>query len=139
MDIDKRFNDYITYHTKTFGSNLFKCEIYLDFNNITPHIKRDIYYNTTIFNLKRYELYWIDFFTERGQKFFHISEMNIKTVNDKRNMNYKFYIKQPMEMIELNLNVIILKTPHLINSLHGSINHPSIKKYSIIPFKYKKI
>ena len=49
-------------------------------------------------------------------------------------MNYAYFFKQPMEMIELKLKMLISKNPHLINSLDGSINHPLIRKYSDIPF-----
>ena len=38
-----------------------------------------------------------------------------------------------MEMIELELNIIVSKNPHLINSLGRSNNHPLIRKYFIVP------
>ena len=38
-----------------------------------------------------------------------------------------------MEMIELKMNLIISKNPHLINSLDRSIDPPLIRKYSNIP------
>ena len=59
--------------------------------------------------------------------------MNIKTIGHKRFMRYEYYVKQPTQMIDLKLNLIIAKNPHLINSLGRSINHPLITKYSIIP------
>ena len=49
-------------------------------------------------------------------------------------MTFDFYIKQPMLMIELNLNKMIDIDPHLISALDRSVNHPLIGKYSIIPF-----
>ena len=48
-------------------------------------------------------------------------------------MNYKNYIKQPMKMFELKLNMMFFKRPHLKNSLDRSIN-PLIRKYRNTPF-----
>ena len=39
-------------------------------------------------------------------------------------MTYEFYIKRPLEMVELKLNMTIDKTPRLINSLGRTVNHP---------------
>ena len=49
-------------------------------------------------------------------------------------MNQKFYIKQPREMIELKMNMIISENPNLINSLDKSCNRSLIRKNSKIPF-----
>ena len=49
-------------------------------------------------------------------------------------MSYVFYFKQPLEMLELKLNMLLDETPQLINSLDGSVNHPFIREYSIKPF-----
>ena len=59
--------------------------------------------------------------------------MNIKTISNKRYKDYEFYIKQPMQMVESELNMIISENPHLINSLDRSINHTLTRKYSNIP------
>ena len=50
--------------------------------------------------------------------------MNIKTVIHRKYMNYENYIKLPMQMVQLNLNMVIFKTPNLINSLDRNIIHP---------------
>ena len=60
--------------------------------------------------------------------------MNITTISKKRYMNYEHYIKQLMQMVELNLSMMISKNPRLIKALDRSINHPLIRKYSNIPF-----
>ena len=52
----------------------------------------------------------------------------------KMNMTYEHYIKQPMQAVELKLNMIVAKNPHLINSLYRYIKHPLIRKISHIPF-----
>ena len=58
--------------------------------------------------------------------------MNITTVNDKMYMTYDYYIKHPMPAVELKLDMIISKNPHLIKSLNRSPIHPLIRKYSHI-------
>ena len=45
-------------------------------------------------------------------------------------MAKEFYIKQRMQTIELNLNMIIDINPHLIN-----VNHRLVRNYSNVPFK----
>ena len=51
------------------------------------------------------------------------------------NMTYEQYIKQPMQSVEIRLNIIITKNPNLISSLNRYNNHPVGRKYSHIPFK----
>ena len=63
--------------------------------------------------------------------------MNIKTISDKRYSNYEYYIKQPTEMVELILNLIIAQKPHLIHSLERSFNHPLIRKCCNVPFNFQ--
>ena len=60
--------------------------------------------------------------------------MNITTSSHEIYMTYECYNKQPMQMVQLNLNMIISKGPHLIKALDRSNNHPLIRKYSNIPF-----
>ena len=43
--------------------------------------------------------------------------MKIKTISIMSYMNYKYYLDQPMQMIERRLNTIIAKNPELINVL----------------------
>ena len=56
--------------------------------------------------------------------------MNIETIIGKRNLTYEHYIKQPMQMVELRLNMITAKNQQLIKSLDRIVNHPLIKKHS---------
>ena len=56
--------------------------------------------------------------------------MNILTVNDKKYKTYDNYIKHPMQAIELKLNMINAKNPHLLNSLNRYHIHPLIRKCS---------
>ena len=59
--------------------------------------------------------------------------MNITTFS-KRYMNYEYYSKRPMQMVEMTSKMIISKNSHFINAPDRSIIHPLIKKYSTIPF-----
>ena len=49
-------------------------------------------------------------------------------------MTYEVYIKKPMQMVQLNLNMISSESAHLINASNRSFTHPSNKKFSNIPF-----
>ena len=60
--------------------------------------------------------------------------MNIMTISKESYMTNDFYSTQPMEMAQLNLNMIIDKNPNFMNALHRSVNHPSIQKFSNTPF-----
>ena len=82
--------------------------------------------------MKRYLLYWIDYFISRGYKFCEINKMIIQTISHRRNMTYKYYLNQPMSMCERKINMIIARNPELINSLDRNKNHPLIGKYSYI-------
>ena len=53
-------------------------------------------------------------------------------------MTFENYIKQPMQMVQLKLKMIIAENPNLINSLDRSINHLLIGKNSNIPFQQYK-
>ena len=112
---------------------LIRCDFILIFNHDFLKlilIETDFYHKTSLINLKRYLLYEIDKFIENGHIFSHIDELNITTINDKTFMAYHFYIALPMPAVELKLNMIISKNPHLIKSLNRSHIHPLIRKYS---------
>ena len=47
-------------------------------------------------------------------------------------MSYKYYINQPMSMIERRINFIIARNPQIINALDRTKNHPLFRKYSHI-------
>ena len=46
-------------------------------------------------------------------------------------MTFDNYIKHPMHAIELKLNTIIARNPHLINSLNSSLIHQKFKNSHI--------
>ena len=47
-------------------------------------------------------------------------------------MTYDFYNKQPTQMIEFKMNVIIKNILHLIKALDRNISHSLIRNYSNI-------
>ena len=133
--IDKISNEYIFNHNEKYSIFLIKCDFELFFNNdFSKSIlhETDFYHKTTFMNLKRFLLYHIDNFIDKGYIFSHIDEMNITTIKDKMYMTYNHYITRPMPAVELKLNMIVSKNPHLIKSLNRSQIHPSIRKYSYI-------
>ena len=82
--------------------------------------------------MKKYLIYYIDNFIDKGHEFSHFDEMNIRTVNDKMYMTYDDYIKHPMPAVELKLNMILSKNHNLKKSLNRSHIHPLIREYSHI-------
>ena len=58
--------------------------------------------------------------------------MNISSNNGKKFMTYNYYITCPMPAVELKMNMILSKNPHLIKSLRRYHSHPLIQKYSCI-------
>ena len=68
-----------------------------------------------------------------GEKVSHFSEMSNKTVSSIRYMTYELYIKRPMQMVDLKLNMIVDEHPQLINALNRSVNYPLFREISHIP------
>ena len=134
FDTDKISNDYVTDHNKKYNLFLAKCDFKLIFINdlSKPILIETNFYHTTVFNLRRYLLNKIDNFIEKRYKISHIDELNITTVNDKMFMTYNYYITCPMPAVELKLNMILSKNPHLIKSLNRSHIHPLFQKNTYI-------
>ena len=59
-----------------------------------------------------------------------MSEMFNTTISNKRYKSSEFQIKQPLQMVELKLHIIIDGNPHLINALDRSVNHSLFQKFS---------
>ena len=84
-----------------------------------------------ITKLKSFLLYWIDCFESRGYKNYNINQMSIKSVSDRCNMTYKYYMNQPMQSVERRINMIIAENPQLINIFNRNENHPLLKNFLI--------
>ena len=78
--------------------------------------------------MRRYLLDKIDNFIEKGYIISQIDEVDISTINDKMFLTYKYYVTRPMPAVELKLNMITSKNPHLIKSFNRSHIHPLIQK-----------
>ena len=73
-------------------------ELFFD-KEFSPHIQSESENNLAEFHLKRFLLFRIEYFFERGFKFSHISEKGTKTVSNKRYMAYEFCLKRPNSML----------------------------------------
>ena len=89
--------------------------------------------------MKKFLPFWIKYFILGGYKFLQINDLTIKTFNERRYLNFKYYIRNLMQIAELNLIRIISENPHLVNSLDNNINHPLITQFSKIPLKNQKL
>ena len=135
FDVDDKYNDFVNIHNKKYYFYFVKCNFNLVFDsNFYRCIESILYNNTMICYWKEFLINAIQHFIKKGNKFSHISNMNIITINNKMNMTYEHYITLPMQAVELKLNMIIAKNPNLINSLNRFYNHLLIRKYSHIPF-----
>ena len=125
-NFDKIFNNYITNHNKKFDFYYINCEFQMETNNRLVNIEIIFHHNTDYINLKSY-LY---FYTESHRiKNFKINQMIINTISCLCNMTYKYYLLNPMPMLERRMNFIIARNPQLINTLDRNKNHPLIRKY----------
>ena len=130
-EFDKIFNNSIISHNKKFDFYYINCEFEIETNNYLANIEINFHHNTDYINLKNY----LFFYTEsRGIKFFNINQMIINTISCLSNMTYKYYLNNPMIMLERRINFIISKNPQLINALNRNKNHPLIRKYNHVPF-----
>ena len=77
---------------------------------------------------------WIDLFSEKGQRFYHVYEMCNTTISNKIYTALEFYSKEPLQMVDLKMNMIIDDKPHFKNANERSVKHASIRKYSYAPF-----
>ena len=74
------------------------------------------------------------FMYQKDINFCNINQMIINTISDRCNVTCEHYINQPMQSVELGLDMIIARNPQLIDLLDQNKNHPLIRKYSHIPF-----
>ena len=130
-EFDKIFNDYIFSHNKKFDLHYINCEFEIETNNDLINIEINFHHNTENINIKNY----LFFYTQsREIKNFNISQMVINTTSCLCNMKHKYYLTDPMSMLERRINFVISKNPQLINAHNTNKNHPLIRKYNHIPF-----
>ena len=56
-----------------------------------------------------FSLQCIEYFSRRGHKLSHIHEMIITTTSDEKYVTYDCCNKQPIQMVEMNLNKMKLR------------------------------
>ena len=49
-------------------------------------------------------------------------------------MTYEFFIERPKQTIELNLKMVVVNNPNLMNSLDRIVGHTLVRKYSLSLF-----
>ena len=59
-------------------------------------------------------LYCIDCFKSRGYNNYNINQMSIKSLSDRCNMTYRYYMNQPMQSVERRIIMNIAKNPQFI-------------------------
>ena len=84
--------------------------------------------------MKNYLIYHICQLNSDGFTFSHTRKMKIETICNISYMNYKNYLKLPMQIVERTLILKIAEIPKLINSLKTGSDHPSTRKLIHIPF-----
>ena len=137
-EIDKILIDYISRHNKKFCFYLISCKLIIKSDDdFTENIETYYYYQyTDIKNIIRDSKYIIYNVIPKAisylYSFCNIKDMNLYTINERCNMTYEYYIKQPMPMVERWISFNIAKNPTLINSLNRNKKHPLIGNYSHI-------
>ena len=131
-ELDKILDDHITTHNKKFNFDLISCKLVIEFDkNFSENIETSYFYNTDIINIKKNLLYNTYNFIPRTckpSKVCNIKHTILKTIKDRCNMTYKYYMNLPMSKVERRINFNIAKNPHLINTLDRTKNHPLIRK-----------
>ena len=134
-EVDNMFDKYINIHNKKFVFYYINCQFVIQFkNNIFATIQINNHLNTDYINIKSYLLFFIDSCEYGDFIFDNIFNMEINTISCRCNMTYKYYMNNPMSMLERRINFIIARNPYLINYLNRNKNHPLIRIYSHILF-----
>ena len=132
-DFDNIYNNFIKEHNQKNSKIFVKCQFNFHFDNCLPGITSALFNNETVCDWKNFLLKVISDFIDKGYKFSHISRAHIITHNLRKDMTYHFYMSLPMSAVEQQINLILHKNPHLINSFCRTIDHPMIRKFSYIP------
>ena len=113
---------------------LISCKLVIEMdNNFTEKIETNSFFITDSISIKRKLLYNIYHFIPRIYKLnnvCNIKHMILKTINDRCNMTYEYYMNLPMSMVERRININIAKNPSLKNSFDRNKNHCLVREYS---------
>ena len=119
-------------HNKKFIQYLSKSRFKLVFNNNQDckYLMTDMINNKTNFSWSNNLREAIDSLKEEGYDFNRIAEMDIITLDHKRDMTNDFYIKHNMPAFECNLDAIINKDKNLIDKFPRIWRHPINMKFN---------
>ena len=119
---------YINIYSKKFERYLVSCVlIVLTTTNRVRYIRINTKLNLDYFlNFSKKSI--LSRINQVRCLFSHIHEMRITFSSSFRDMTYNYYLKQPLQMCEINLNQILAKNPGLIYLLNRSSNNPYIRK-----------
>ena len=108
-DVDEAFYLYIIEHIEKFDYYLVKCEFKIIFNvyQYCPYITSKTSDNEKMISCSNLLENVIDDFQDEGYNFNHTAEMDIKSIANKMDMSYDFYIKHNMHAVEWNLTADI--------------------------------
>ena len=117
-DIDHTFEKYLNIHNQKFVFYYINCQFVIHFKNIIfATIQINNHLNTDCINIRNYLLFYIDSCRYGEFIFDNIFIMEINTISCRCNMTYKYFLNNPMSMLERRINYIISRNPYLINYL----------------------
>ena len=130
-DIDELIFLYMKDHSKKLNPYLLKGEFRLVFNNIQncKYIITGMIDNRTFISWSNYLREAINDLKEEGYDFNYIAEMDIITLDHKRDMTYDFYLKHKTPAFEWKLNALINKDKNLIIKFPRNWIHPINTKF----------
>ena len=124
-DIDHIFEKYINIHNQKFVFYYISCHIVIQFkNNVFATKQINDLCNTDYINIKSYLIFYIDSCEYGIFIFDNIFNMEINTISCRCNMSFKYYLNNPMSMLERRINMVIGKNSQLIKSLNFKENRP---------------
>ena len=133
LHVEYILQNFVDEYNKNFENYSILCKWKLNFSDTIINTK-----SKRLFNLKRRYASWnlrlsliekIEYFESRGQKFSHISEMNIVFIPDLTNTTYDHYLKIPKPMIECTIIKKLANNPKFIKAFNIYTSHPLIRKY----------
>ena len=121
-DIDHIFEKYVNIQNQKFVFFYINCQFVIQFkNDIFATIQINNHLNTDYINIKSYLIFYIDSCKYGDFVFDNIFNMEINMFICRCNMTYKYYLNNPMSMLERRINCLNCnnkKNPLIRNSSH---------------------
>ena len=110
LEIEKMLKKYVNIYNKKIEFCLIICKWKLHLTDTIIHVKSEkLYDKHRDWDLRRYLITKIEYYSRNGYNFSHVSEMNSTFITDLRNMTYEHHLKQPQPVIEWVLKKIWLE------------------------------